>query len=464
MAGPRSATDATPQGHALNGPAAPPNYLGAALGYLGDHTQWRLSAHFGEDASDPRPAGSYPPHPPQPLDDSPLARFVRSVRPSEAEMLLLLTALAPHVVPGFFDTIIQRFLPQGGDFPEFGGARGLNHRGLLPTGETALFLLAGTDPAERLRFLPLFDGECPLFRQNVLALEPTGGGEPALSGRLVLEREFVEVFTTGKVGLPRLSTHFPAEHLSTAMEWNDLVLPDSVWRQIRDLQSWIEHHATLMSEWGMGRLLKPGYRALFYGPPGTGKTLTATLLGKYTGRDVFRIDLALVVSKFIGETEKNLASLFDKAEHKDWILFFDEADAIFGKRTGVRDAHDKYANQEVSYLLQRIESHSGLVVLASNFKNNIDEAFIRRFNAIVYFPAPSTVERLALLRKAFPPALTLAPDVDLESIATLYELTGSQIINVVQYVCLSALAVGVRTATQDDLVRGIRRELEKEGK
>jgi SpoVK/Ycf46/Vps4 family AAA+-type ATPase len=203
---------------------------------------------------------------------------------------------------------------------------------------------------------------------------------------------------------------------------------------------------------------------LFYGPPGTGKTLTATLLGKYTGRDVFRVDLALVVSKYIGETEKNLAGLFDKAEHKDWILFFDEADAIFGKRTGVRDAHDKYANQEVSYLLQRIEMHSGLTILASNFKNNIDDAFLRRFNSIVYFPPPSVEERHALLDRAFPAALTLASDVDLRAIATHFEVTGSHIMNAVQHICLSALARGTHSVTHDDVVRGIRKELEKEGK
>ena len=131
----------------------------------------------------------------------------------------------------------------------------------------------------------------------------------------------------------------------------------------------------------MRKRVKPGYRALFHGPPGTGKTLTATLLGKHTGRPVFRIDLSRVVSKYIGETEKNLSRLFDKAEHKDWILFFDEADALFGKRTEIRDAHDKYANQEVAYLLQRIESYAGLVILATNQRGNIDEAFLRRFQA-----------------------------------------------------------------------------------
>lgn len=435
------------------------SYLVTALDYLKRFVEWRLRTHFGE--ADPWGEDlSLPPE----EDQTSFAGFVRRLQPSPEEMMLLLTALVPHLVPGFFDKIIGQFLPQGGEFPEFGGQKGKNHRGTLPTGETALFLLAGMDPGARLQMLPFFDPEHDLFRNRILSLEPVAAHEPALSGRLILEREFVEVFTTGKVGLPRLSIHFPAQHLTTQTAWDDAVLNERIWQQIGELKSWIKYHDRLWSEWKMGRKLKPGYRVLFYGPPGTGKTLTATLLGKYTGREVFKIDLSMVVSKFIGETEKNLASLFDKAEHKDWILFFDEADAIFGKRTGVRDAHDKYANQEVSYLLQRIETHSGLVILASNFRNNIDEAFIRRFNSIVYFPPPSAEERFRLWKQSFPDEVRLAKEIDLENIAAEYELTGAHIINIVQYLCLSALEKGSSAISRADLLRGIRRELEKEGK
>ena len=143
-----------------------------------------------------------------------------------------------------------------------------------------------------------------------------------------------------------------------------------------------------MNDWGMAPKLRPGYRSLFYGPPGTGKTMTACLLGKSTGRDVYKVDLSLVVSKYIGETEKNLARVFDQAQHKGWILFFDEADALFGKRSETRDAHDRYANQEVSFLLQRIETFDGIAILASNQRENLDDAFTRRFESIIYFPMP----------------------------------------------------------------------------
>src|SRR5206468_6990848 len=155
-----------------------------------------------------------------------------------------------------------------------------------------------------------------------------------------------------------------------------------------ELESWLLYNEQLVNEWKMEDRLKKGYRTLFYGPTGTGKTFTAGLLGKQVKKDVYKIDLSMVVSKYIGETEKNLELLFARAEDKGWILFFDEADALFGKRTSVKDAHDKYANQEVSYLLQRIEDYNGLVILATNMKSNIDPAFIRRFNSIIHFSPP----------------------------------------------------------------------------
>jgi SpoVK/Ycf46/Vps4 family AAA+-type ATPase len=174
----------------------------------------------------------------------------------------------------------------------------------------------------------------------------------------------------------------------------------------------------------------------------------------------------MVVSKFIGETEKNLSQLFDRAKNKDWILFFDEADALFGKRTNVRDAHDKYANQEVAYLLQRIENHNGLIILASNFKINIDEAFIRRFQSVIYFPLPSAAERLLLWKKTLPStADQKSPsDADLSAIAKKYEITGAGIVNVVQYCCLESLASNSKEITVEQIKTGIEREYQKEGK
>jgi SpoVK/Ycf46/Vps4 family AAA+-type ATPase len=248
------------------------------------------------------------------------------------------------------------------------------------------------------------------------------------------------------------------------MEWDDVALhPDTV-REIREIEHWIRFNDTVLDDWGMRKRVKPGYRALFHGPPGTGKTLTATLLGKYTGRPVFRVDLSRVVSKYIGETEKNLSRLFDKAEHKDWILFFDEADALFGKRTEVRDAHDKYANQEVAYLLQRIESYAGLVILATNQRGNVDEAFLRRFQASVNFPMPRPAERLGIWSRSFPAQITVAEDVNWRDLAARFDLTGAGIVNVAHFCALEALANSTRRVDRTSLEVAILREMVKEGK
>lgn len=171
-----------------------------------------------------------------------------------------------------------------------------------------------------------------------------------------------------------------------------------------------------------------------------------------------------MVSKYIGETEKNLEKIFDKASYLDCILFFDEADALFGKRTNISDAHDRYANQEVSYLLQRVEDFPGLVILASNFKSNMDDAFLRRFQSIIYFPVPDAGERQRLWEQSFSKKSKMAGDVDLSEIARKYKLAGGSIINVVRYASLMTIAGKSKTIRNHDIIRGIRRELQKEGK
>jgi hypothetical protein len=431
--------------------------LHIALQFLTALSRYRLSEYFGKEATPPELPSLHE-------DNSPFTRFVLDKRLTVDEFTVLATALAPHIAPYLFDNIVTEFLPQGGDLPALGGVKGANTRYMLPTGETIAFLLAGSDIKRRTDVRQLFSADHFFEREKILSIEELKRGEPMLSGLLVLDPDYVELFMLGHLPAPKFGIHFPAQRLHTEMEWDDLVLSQSTLEQIRELENWILHHDELMYSWGMQRKLKPGYRILFYGPPGTGKTLTATLLGKYTGKEVFRVDLSMIISKFIGETEKNLASLFDKAQNKNWILFFDEADSIFGKRTGVRDAHDKYANQEVSYLLQRIEDYPGLAILASNFKNNIDEAFTRRFNAMIYFPIPSPGERLTLWQHSFPESAILDSTVDLPAIAKKYELSGAHIINIVQYVCLQALSRNTQIIQMNDILLGVRRELVKEGK
>jgi ATPase family protein associated with various cellular activities (AAA) len=396
--------------------------------------------------------------------DDPYSRFVRDHALDDDSQLLLLLALSPWAEPGLLDRVIQRVLPEAGDYPLVGGVRGRQHRGFLPTGDTALFLLAGTDLEARARWQGLLWGDHPLARKGVVQLQEAPEGEPAMSGRLELDPEYAERFLTGRVRAPRMSFQFPAQRLETERDWDELVLPARTLGQVQELMAWVRHERVLMDDWGMARKLPPGCRALFYGPPGTGKTFTATLLGKCTGREVYKVDLSMVVSKYIGETEKNLARLFDKAENKEWILFFDEADALFGKRTQVRDSHDRFANQEVSFLLQRVETFQGLVILASNLATNVDEAFARRFEQVVHFPMPRRGERRQIWQKGLPAGVPLEPGADLDRLAERYELSGGMIMNAIRHACLCAIDDGRNLLRLADVVEGIRREYTKENR
>jgi AAA+ superfamily predicted ATPase len=432
--------------------------LRSALEWITVIVASRLKAQFGKAESfEAAPLSYYD-------DGSWLAFFIRRHKPSLEEFALLMLALAPHLEPNVFGRLIAEHLPEGGDFPEFGGVKGVNHRGILPTGETAQFVVAGDDLKKRLAIQHLLSSDYWLAQKRILWLEPVREGEPVMSGRLVLDPEVVEEITIGKVSRPRFSSEFPAEYIQTEMDWDDLVLHPNTLGQIREIENWIKYNDTLLNDWGMKNKIKPGYRALFYGPPGTGKTLTATLLGKHTGKDVFRIDLSRVVSKYIGETEKNLSRLFDKAENKNWILFFDEADALFGRRTDIRDAHDKYANQEVAYLLQRIESYNGLVILASNQRANIDDAFIRRLQSIIQFPMPRPEERYEIWQKTFPPQIVVADDIDWHAIAARHELTGASILNVTHFCAVDVLAKQSLRLDLKGLELAIQREYIKEGR
>lgn len=381
---------------------------------------------------------------------------------SLTELNLLLLALLPQVYPDFLNHAILETFPAGGDLPLLGGVKGQNHRGLLPTGETALALFAGTVLTDRLAMQACLQPDETLTREGLLYLENVKEGEPSMSGRLIVPQNIADQLLLGREPAPRFSLEFPAQKVTTAMSWEDVVLPLATRVQIEDMGTWLAHHTKITADENLSRKVKPGYRVLFYGPPGTGKTLTAALLGKEYHKEVYRIDLSQLVSKYIGETEKNLEALFRRAERKDWILFFDEADALFGKRTNVQTAHDKYANQEVSYLLQRVEDYNGLLILASNFKSNLDDAFVRRFHALIHFPMPNAQERLRLWQKSLPASLALEEQVDLTALVAQYELSGAGILNTVHYATLQAYGRSGNALTLAGLMDGIRKEFLKE--
>jgi AAA+ superfamily predicted ATPase len=256
-----------------------------------------------------------------------------------------------------------------------------------------------------------------------------------------------------------------AVKVSSRVSFDDLVLPADRVELLHELRDQFEHRHQVLTGWGFGAKLSrgKGLSALFSGPPGTGKTMAAEALGGDLGLDLYQVDLSAVVSKYIGETEKNLARIFDEAATSNAILFFDEADALFGKRTEVSDAHDRYANIETSYLLQKMDSYDGVVILASNLRQNLDEAFTRRLRFIVEFPFPEPDSRRRIWRTAFPAGAPLGADVDFAELGEQFALSGGNIKNIALNAAFLA-AVDKDDITRRHILNATRREFEKMGK
>ena len=446
--------------------------LEAELEWLAQVIEQRLAHYFhATTPSSPELPGTLAP-PPALASGGSYASAVRHHRLDPAERLLMALALAPHLRPQLLDVLATLNPGTQRPFTEFGALIGPGGA-LMPTVETACFVLAGDNIAARLRALQRLAPMQRLAQHDLIQVSPppgdaansAPGSGSLLHGQLHPSPSFLAQALPGPA-LPQLfADRSPlATRVTTGLCWEDLVLPASTLAQLDDIGLWLTHGHRLLNDWGLGRRISAGHVSLFHGPPGTGKTLSACLLGERCGREVHRVDLSLVASKYIGETEKNLSRLFDSAERDGHILFFDEADALFGKRTGVGDSHDRYANQEVSYLLQRIEAFSGVVVLASNMKQNIDDAFLRRFQSVIHFPLPKAAERLRLWREAIPAEVSLEPALDLAQLAQQFELSGGTILNVLRYACLRAMARGDAVLRTDDTSEGVRRELLKEGR
>ena len=247
--------------------------------------------------------------------------------------------------------------------------------------------------------------------------------------------------------------------------WTDIVLPQDQLTMLREVVDTVRGQALVLGEWGVGQKLasNTGVTILFAGPPGTGKTMAAEVMAAELELDLYKIDLSTIVSKYIGETEKNLERIFSEAEHSSAILFFDEADALFGKRSEVRDSHDRYANIEISYLLQRMEAYDGVTILATNLRANLDEAFTRRLQFAVDFPFPEEEYRLRIWRTLFPTGVPRAPDLNFEAMAQRFKLAGGNIRNIIVSAAYLAAADGGEV-TMKHLLHGTRRELQKMGR
>ncbi len=309
--------------------------------------------------------------------------------------------------------------------------------------------------AVRYQLSPGQIGEAAAWSAAMRRLQGANG-----DGRLEGELLFEAARTTSRARLGRRAVRVPP-----VSGWQDLVLSAAVLQQVEELAAAIARRHQVYGEWGLARHFggAGGLNVLFSGASGTGKTLTASVLAGDLGLDLFRIDLSGIVSKYIGETEKNLDEIFRAARASNAILFFDEADALFGKRSEVKDAHDRYANIEVAYLLQKMEEYDGVVILATNLSKNIDQAFSRRMHFVVEFPLPDETQRERLWRCLLPGELPLSDDVDLKFLARQFRLTGGEIRNIVLSAAFHAARDGSPVGMRA-LLQATARQLIKQGK
>jgi AAA+ superfamily predicted ATPase len=344
--------------------------------------------------------------------------------------------------------------------------------------ETQLLRLEMPSETEQLRLwrraLPPGVPHAPDLRPELLVrryhLTPGDIGEAASAAIALARRQGAPVtlasMTDAVRGRLRHRLKDIADVVATTVEWDDIVLREDIIDRIIELLSVVQYEKVVMDQWGFARRFSygRGLSALFSGAPGTGKTMIAGLIAKELGLELFRVDLSRVVSKWVGETEKNLGTAFDEARNARAILLFDEADALFGKRTEVRSSNDRYANLETNYLLQRIESFEGIVLLTTNRDTQIDEAFRRRLRFRIEFPTPEANERELLWRSMIPATAPLTADVDFQRLAERFQMTGGYIKNAAMRAAYLAATSESKLISQAILERAAALEWEEMGK
>ena len=395
-------------------------------------------------------------------DESKYANWVKKLALNNFERLVVISSLAYEYSSNVFDKFLIKNKGLDKRFTEFGGKLDDKNSRFIPTLETLVFLYYGNEVGSKFQAQRLFNENHVFNRNGVISLSLKTENDSVLSRILSLSEEIIQLLTLGVEYKPDYSTEFPAKLIETEMNWEDLVLNPVILDEIQNINTWLLHKDEINQSKVLSKKLNKGYKCLFYGPPGTGKTLSTLLIGKKNKKDVYRIDLSQIVSKYVGETEKNLAKIFNIAENKDWVLFFDEAESLFSKRTAVNDSKDKFANQQTAYLLQRLEEYKGLIILATNLKPNIDSAFSRRIQSTINFSMPDLRERKILWTNFLNQMATVEKDT-IDRLSKDFKLSGGSIKNVIQFSWLLAKRNGTEIS-EKILLQGIRRELNKDGK
>lgn len=366
-------------------------------------------------------------------DESPYSITTNTHQLTSIDRVILALGIASAHYPSILKTFIQIEENSSAFAIEAGGEYNKANRSFKPTFQTALFLLSGKNLSLWSHYSAQLIKGSVLLKNDIIY---NRSSTEFIHGKIELDTAYLNYFLSGQKPQLDHGSYFPGRLYKSNLTMDDIILEDNVREQIKPIEHYIKalENGFFKSN---DHSFKAGFIALFYGAPGTGKTMLAGILANTYAIDMYHVDLSQVVSKYIGETEKNLEVLFNRLQGKNCMLFFDEADALFGKRSDVKDAHDRYANQEVSYLLQRIEKFDGLTVLASNFENNMDDAFKRRIDVSINVIRPTEMTRESLWKNYLPKNITFESDNLLKHLAKEYSYTGSNIRNIMKNVTIA---------------------------
>lgn len=386
------------------------------------------------------------------LNSGRYAQLIETYGLNEAERVVLGLCLLTCCQPEWLEPFLFANPETNSRHRKYGGVLNRSNQSFQPTLRTAIFLLAGDDGANFIYYQNKLRSRSSLFREQIVNLYGPDPLDTYLPNAVIkLDSAYVDYLFAGEALRLDAGDNFPAKLLETTKTFKDLVLKPAVMDKLKPALNYVRVQQQLYTDPQVSHKIKKGFIMLLYGPPGTGKTLTASIIGNELNTPVYQIDSSLVVSKYIGETEKNLERVFSRLEGKNCILFFDEADSLFGKRTEVMDARDRYANQGVSYLLQRIETFDGLVILATNYQQNFDDAFKRRILTKVSIAPPDPEERIQLWHNALPEGYTFSSQELVEQLAHQYEFTGANIAAVVKMSVEHSFAQNTRQLTGEVL-------------
>jgi hypothetical protein len=347
------------------------------------------------------------------------AQFVTQNKLKDSQRLCLILAILPHIKPSSLEPLLIKNEVSNTYFSEFGGEVAKAHKGFLPTIQTYLFIACGASLGQRFSKLGLFEKDAILIQHNIISLGVIEENDVQISAALLIEKNYLRAFTLGVIPLSDVPSGNAKLRMNTSLEWDDLILAPSIKRELADALTWLKHRKDLAHYKGLSKHVKRGYKLLLHGKAGTGKSTVVALLGVKANMDVYRFDL----SKYIGETEKNLRRLFKSTQTNGAILFFDKADAFIKTYGEIGTRDNRHIHQSIRYFLQCIAQYDGVVVLSGESHGKLDEAFPRRFHTTIYFPMPNADEREAFLRQLLADDISVLREVDLSYFAQTFEMS-----------------------------------------